>query len=82
MSEQHRRAGRIGAHVSWARTEDRAVRTAPARRALRAKFEREVDPEGRLSEQELAIRTDHAMRAYFQRMALRREQARRDRRAS
>ncbi|WP_410614861.1 WhiB family transcriptional regulator [Amycolatopsis sp. lyj-109] len=41
---------RIAAHTSWSRTEDRTERTAPARRAAPARFERLVDPDGVLDE--------------------------------
>jgi hypothetical protein len=37
------------AHDSWWRTIDRSARTKPARDALLAKFEREVDPAGLMS---------------------------------
>lgn len=40
---------RLAAHESWARTADPTARTAPARRALLDRFEREVDPDGVLS---------------------------------
>jgi hypothetical protein len=33
-----RLAGKIGAHESWSRTENRAARTAPARAAALARF--------------------------------------------
>lgn len=59
------------AHSSWARTVDRAVRTAPARAALMARFERTVDPESTLplvQRQQLAA---HAKRAHFAGLALR-----------
>ncbi len=39
---------RIAAAERWARTPDRAAATEPARRGLRARFEREVDPDGSL----------------------------------
>lgn len=61
--------GRIGAHVSWSRTEDRTARTAPAREAFLARFEREVDPDGVLSPAERRTRAEHAKRAYMQRLA-------------
>jgi len=59
----------IGAHTSWANTTDRTARTAPARRALEAKFlsQAEGDP----------VRAAHLRKAYFQRLALRSAQARR-----
>lgn len=65
----HSTAGRIGAHVSWSRTGDRAARTAPARSAFMARFETEVDPDGVLSLEERRRRADHAKRAYMQRLA-------------
>lgn len=62
-------AGRIGAHISWANTEDRSARTAPARRALEAKFLEQAggDPK----------RAEHLRKAYFQRLALKSAQSRR-----
>jgi hypothetical protein len=63
--------GRIGAHESWARTPDRARRTAPGRAAMLARFEREVDPTNELPVAERAQRAEHLRRAYFCRLALR-----------
>lgn len=62
-------AASIAAHESWARTEDRAQRTAPARRAMEAKFlaEAEGDP----------VKADHLRRAHYQRLALKSVRARR-----
>ena len=68
---------RIAAHESWARTTDRAARTAPARAAMVAKFEREVDPDSSLSPQERARRAEHLRVAYYQRLALKSARARR-----
>jgi hypothetical protein len=62
--------GRIGAHVSWSRTIDRAARTEPGRKGFLARFEREVDPDGVLPEGERARRAEHARRAYMQKLAL------------
>lgn len=61
--------GRVGAHESWARTVDRAGRTAPARAALEAKFLAEAggDP----------TRAEHLRKAYFTGLALKSAQARR-----
>lgn len=70
---------RAAAHESWARTANRAARTAPARAAALARFERDVDPDGVLSPRERAQRAEHARRAYFTRLALRSVQARRAR---
>lgn len=66
------RLGRIGAHESWARTEDRSARTAAARAAAAARFERQVDPDGVLPQAERAYRAEHARKAFLQRMALKR----------
>lgn len=70
MTETERRLrASIAAHESWATTEDRAARTAPARRALDEKFLREAggDPQ----------RAEHLRKAHFQRLALKSARARR-----
>ncbi|GAA3856485.1 hypothetical protein [Tessaracoccus defluvii] len=67
----------IAAHESWAQTSDRSARTAPARAALLAKFEKEVDPDGTLDPMERARRAEHKKKAYFQRLALKSAKARR-----
>lgn len=69
MSEQHVRAGRIGAHVTHATHDSRTI-TAPARRAFLAKFEAQVDPDGELDPIERSKRAQHAMTAHMQRLAL------------
>ena len=60
---------RIAAHESWAHTEDRTARTAPARAALDQKFLDQAggDP----------IRAAHLRKAHFARLALKSAQARR-----
>jgi hypothetical protein len=72
---------RIAAAERWARTTDRAAQTAPARRGLRARFEREVDPDGVLPEGERMRRADQLMHAHMMRMSLAAAERRR-RRAS
>ena len=69
--------GALGAHVSWANTEDRGGRTAPARKAFDVRFEHEVDPDGVLPLAERAKRVENARRAYFLRLALRSAKVRR-----
>lgn len=69
----------LAAHESWAHTPDRSARTAPARAALMARFEREVDPDGLLAPDERARRAESKRRAYFQRLALKSAKARRAR---
>ncbi len=72
-------AGRIGAHRSWAITEDRTARTAPGREAFNRRFEDEVDPDRLLDPAERAVRVEHARKAYFASLALKSAQARRAR---
>lgn len=72
---------RIAAHESWARTPDRAARTAKARAAMESKFSRLVDPDGLLSPEERAYRADQARKAHYTRLALRSAQSRRRRSA-
>lgn len=61
--------GSLAAHESWARTSDRAARTAPARAALEKRFldDAEGDP----------VRAEHLRRAYYRRLALKSAQSRR-----
>ncbi|WP_375502165.1 hypothetical protein [uncultured Jatrophihabitans sp.] len=68
---------RIASAERWAREPDRSAATSPARAGLQAKFEREVDPEGALTPDELSRRADHLMRAHMLRMSLKAAQARR-----
>lgn len=75
-SERSLRA-RIAAHERWAQTPDRSAATAPARAALMARFEREVDPNGTLPPAERARRAEHARKAYYGRLALKSARARR-----
>lgn len=69
-AERHLAAS-IAAHVSWANTENRSARTAPARQALDAKFLEQAggDP----------VRAEHLRKAHFQRLALKSAKARRAR---
>lgn len=68
---------RLAVYESWARCEDRSARGVPGQNALRARFEREVDPDGVLPPVELAKRADAARKAHFTRLALKSAQARR-----
>lgn len=62
-------ANRANAHMSWAHTENRSARTAPARAALDAKFLEQAggDP----------VRAEHLRKAFFTRLALKSARARR-----
>jgi hypothetical protein len=71
--------GRIGAHLLHA-THDSRQLTAPARAAFLSGFERQVDPDGRLSPDERRRRAAHARTAYFVRLARQSAIARADRR--
>lgn len=68
ISERRMRAS-LASHTSWANTENRSARTAPARAALDAKFLEQAggDP----------IRAAHFRKAHFARLALKSAVARR-----
>jgi hypothetical protein len=66
---ERRLRAHAAAHTRWAKTDDRRAALAPARKGLRAKFEREVDPDGVLPPDELARRADSAEKAYYLRLA-------------
>lgn len=78
--EERTLSAQIAAAERWGRTQDRTAATEPARRGLRAKFEREVDPDGALAASdpaELERRVDSLMRAHMLRMSLKARSARR-----
>lgn len=62
-------AASVAAHESWARTTDRAARTAAARRGLLQKFLDEADGD--------PVRAESLRKAHYQRLSLRAAQARR-----
>jgi hypothetical protein len=72
-----RRRARIAAHASWAKTADRAARTAAGTRGLLARFERQVDPDGVLDPQQRLVMARHARTAYMLQLAERSAAARR-----
>lgn len=69
---------RMGAYALHA-THDPRETTKAARDAFMARFERQVDPEGRLSPAERHRRAEAAKKAYFTGLALRSAKARRRR---
>ena len=71
---------RIGAHAKWAKEPDRSAATAKARRAQLDRFDKQVDPDGVLSPQERAKRSESARKEYYTRLAYLSAQARRARR--
>lgn len=72
-SELTQRA-RLGAHALHAQGK---TNTEPARKAFLDRFEREVDPDGKLDLKERARRAEHAKKAYFTRLSLKAATARR-----
>ncbi len=71
--------GRAGAHLKWAKTNSPAARregTKAAREGLRARWARELDPDGQLPQGELEVALDHRMTAHMAAMTLRSAQAR------
>lgn len=76
-SDDRSLVARIAAAERWGRTADRTQATAAARSGLRAKFEREADPEGVLPPAERACRADSLVRAHMLRMSLKAKASRR-----
>jgi hypothetical protein len=74
--EQRALRARAAAHTSWANTADPRKRTAPARKGFMARFEREVDPDGKLSQEERQRRAESAMKAHMAKLALKSSRAR------
>ena len=80
--EQRSTLASMASHASWAKTDDRSARTEPARKASMGRFEREVDPEGKLPPEERAKRAENARRAYFQKLAYKSSRARQRRKVT
>lgn len=60
---------RAAAHASWAKTPDRAARTAKAREAAVAKFERGVDPDNTMSPADRRKAAVNAQKAHMYAMS-------------
>ena len=67
---------RLAAYAMHAQHDTRQT-SANGRAAFLARFEREVDPDGRLDPEERARRAEQARRAYFARLSLAAAKARR-----
>ena len=65
----------------WARVEDRAAAMQPLRDGFTQKLQREIDPEGRLSSQELERRVEMARKAHMAKMTRLAVKARREKAA-
>jgi hypothetical protein len=70
---------RLAAYAMHARHDTRRT-SANGRAAFLARFEREVDPDGRLDPEERSRRAEQARRAYFARLSLAAAKARRAKR--
>lgn len=71
--------GRLGADISWARTPVRSERTAPARRALEGKWERDV-PDTVTDPDERRKAAASLRKAHYRRMSIAGVEARRRKR--
>lgn len=80
--EQRSLRARLAANTKWAHEPDPRAATASARRAFLARFDREVDPDGKLSPEERRRRAEYAKKAYFARLALASSRTRRSRRCN
>jgi hypothetical protein len=58
-----RNQARAAVHQSWANTQDRAERTRPAREAYRAKLEKAVDPDGKMTPRDRKKAAENQRRA-------------------
>ncbi|OKI52877.1 hypothetical protein [Micromonospora sp. CB01531] len=70
---QRQLSAAIGSLTRWSRVnsqEERTAALAPAREARRRQWERQADPDGVLSPDELAAAVDRLKRAHYRRMAL------------
>jgi hypothetical protein len=79
--EQRTLRSRAAAYAQWSKTADWSARTAAARAAFLSRFEREVDPDGRLEPGERARRVAAARKSYMDRLALASSRARAARKA-
>lgn len=82
--EQRGLRARIAVNTSWAKTKNRAARTAPGTAASPASvsyWERKVDPDGEMDEATRIKAAENARKAHYQRMAYRSAKARAQRSA-
>jgi hypothetical protein len=63
-------AAGVASLTRWSREADPSAATRPAREGLRARFAREIDPDGTLPAPELALRVERAEQAHMRRMSL------------
>jgi hypothetical protein len=80
--EERTRRAKIAANTRWGKTTDRTAATEAARRGLRAKFEREADPDGVMNPADRARAAENLQHAHCLRMAAARAAAAKKRRDS
>lgn len=81
MSESTRAlAAKIAANTRWSEEPNRSAATATARAAFMARFENQVDPDGKLAPDVRERLAENARKAHFQRLALKSAKARRGKR--
>lgn len=68
MPMSRSQAAKVAAHTRWALEPDRRAATAPGTNAFLARFERMVDPDGRLAPEERAKRAKNALSAHMMRV--------------
>jgi hypothetical protein len=78
--KRQRQFGRVGGLTAWA-LNDAETMVGPAHRGFQARFERLVDPDGRLDPTERAIRADRARIAHMLNLAAKSAESRRKRKA-
>jgi len=78
---ERRLRARLASYESWANTQDRTSRTAPARAAQLARFEKLVDPDETMPPAARAKAAAAALKAHYTRMALISAKARKARKA-
>jgi hypothetical protein len=76
--EERSLVAQIAAAERWGRTPDRVAATVPARAGLRAKFAREIDPDGTLDPAEVDRGVEQLLRAHMLRMSLKAKAVRRE----
>jgi hypothetical protein len=76
---ERRLRAQINAHKSWAQTADRSARTRKARQAADNRYEKLVDPQGKLPPAVRAKMAENARQAHFRGMALKSVESRRRR---
>lgn len=79
ISSERRLRMQINAHKSWAQTPDRSARTQKARQEADNRYEKLVDPEGKLPAAVRAKMAESARKAHFREMALKSVEVRRRR---